>query len=366
MSVNYSLGAGKPLINREQNYVLDRKLLTVHSEDRDVSKYPYSNEFEIMLPQQLQNIQSMRLVEFEAPPNLYVFSNLYQNTAMDISYNTNTTTNAVIIKNGTYTALQLTQMLQYQLPSAAAITVRYDSVSQKFIFTSANKFTFRFDQSSLQDYSGNTALMNCLTNKGMPNPQNIYNQPLNWGLGYYLGFNKSVYSSITTPSLTYYDASSNSILNTGSTNYIISDYAINIGGDKCIYMEIYKYNSYDELYPYNQSDFDHNSSTNIQLVNGNNSNSGRINSAFAKIPLNKVYSIGEGFILESRNIALEGIKHFEPPLERLARFKIKFRFHDGRLVDFQQNSFNFTLEFNMLRNEIGKQYNVRIPSTYTL
>ena len=47
MSVNYSLGAGKPLISREQNYVLDRKLLTVHSEDRDISKWPNSNEFEI-------------------------------------------------------------------------------------------------------------------------------------------------------------------------------------------------------------------------------------------------------------------------------------------------------------------------------
>ena len=47
--VNYSLGAGKPLISREQNYVLDRKLLTVHSEDRDSSKWPNSNEFEIVL-----------------------------------------------------------------------------------------------------------------------------------------------------------------------------------------------------------------------------------------------------------------------------------------------------------------------------
>ena len=83
--VNYSLGAGKPLISREQNYVLDRKLLTIHSEDRDITKWPNANEFEIVLPQQLLNIQSMRLVEIEVPSKLYVFSNLYQNTIIDLS-----------------------------------------------------------------------------------------------------------------------------------------------------------------------------------------------------------------------------------------------------------------------------------------
>ena len=35
---NYNLSNSKPLIAREQNYVLDRKLVTVHSEDRDITK----------------------------------------------------------------------------------------------------------------------------------------------------------------------------------------------------------------------------------------------------------------------------------------------------------------------------------------
>ena len=359
MSVNYSLGAGKPLISREQNYVLDRKLLTVHSEDRDISKWPNSNEFEIILPQQLLNIQSMRLVEVETPPNLYVFSNLYQNTKMVI---TQGATNTVItIKEGTYTALQLAQELQNKLTSLT-IEVHYDSISQKYIFIdTAPSASFNFSFNTVIDYS-----YNCLTNKGTPDPENIFNRPLNWGLGYYLGFNKKLYTSINTPTLSYYDSLTNTILTTGSNYYIVSDFAINIDGDKCMYMEVAKYNSYDELYPYNQSNFDHNSSSNIQLVNSNNSNSGKIKSAFAKIPLNKKYGLGDGFMFESRNIGLENITHFEPPLERLARLKFKFRFHDGRLVDFQQNPFDFTIEFNMLRDEMGKQYNVRIPLTYTL
>ena len=70
------------LQQRQQNYVLDRKLLTVHSDDRDICKWPYSNNFEIRLPEQYLNIQSMRLVEVVMPANYYTFSNQYQNTKL--------------------------------------------------------------------------------------------------------------------------------------------------------------------------------------------------------------------------------------------------------------------------------------------
>jgi hypothetical protein len=55
---------------------------------------------------------------------------------------------------------------------------------------------------------------------------------------------------------------------------------------------------------------------------------------------------------------------YDPPIERITRLKFKFRFHDGRLVNFQNFPFDFSLEFNSLRNEINKQYTVRIPATY--
>ena len=50
------------LIRRQNTYVLDRKLVTIHSEDRDINKWPQSNHFEVELPESLSNIQSMRLV----------------------------------------------------------------------------------------------------------------------------------------------------------------------------------------------------------------------------------------------------------------------------------------------------------------
>ena len=66
MSLFYSnniLGENKPLIDREQTYFLDRKLLTVHSVDRDIEKYPNVNNFEVTLPQIIKNVQSIRLTD---------------------------------------------------------------------------------------------------------------------------------------------------------------------------------------------------------------------------------------------------------------------------------------------------------------
>ena len=85
-SVSYNLGFSKPLINREQNYVLDRRVLTVHSTDRDITKFPNSNFFEIILPETMYNVQSLRLVQCTFTGQYYVFSYNYQNTQMKIVY----------------------------------------------------------------------------------------------------------------------------------------------------------------------------------------------------------------------------------------------------------------------------------------
>ena len=69
-----------PLITREQTYCLDRKLVTIHSEDRDVCAWPNSAFFEITLPQPLTNVQSIRLIESNFPSINDVFTTIKQNT----------------------------------------------------------------------------------------------------------------------------------------------------------------------------------------------------------------------------------------------------------------------------------------------
>ena len=83
----FVLNQTHPLIPRSQNYVLERKIISIHSNDRDISKWPKANHFEIELPEDITNVQSMRLVEITLPNNHYVFTNAYQNTKLsfDIS-----------------------------------------------------------------------------------------------------------------------------------------------------------------------------------------------------------------------------------------------------------------------------------------
>jgi hypothetical protein len=95
---------------------------------------------------------------------------------------------------------------------------------------------------------------------------------------------------------------------------------------------------------------------------GNNAYSGRVNAAFAKIPLIKHYAYSN----DTRTLFLNNIVQYDPPIERIVRLKFKFRFHDGRLVNFQNYPFDFTIEFNSLRDEIEKKYKVRVPCTYVL
>jgi hypothetical protein len=332
----YNLGSNKPLINREQNYVLDRKLLSVHSEDRDISKWPHACQFEIELPETINNVQSLRLIQMSMPNVFYTFSNQYQNTKMTVT--TQNTSKTITINEGTYTGTSLAAELKTKLNTAFPnnFNVSYNVSTQKFSFTNTvNAFTFDCSATNLY-----TDLSNCDNMQNYLNNNNIFNQSINWGLPYYLGFDKQTYTSVT---------------GTGTTETINAPHIANIGGDKCIYMEVEKYNSYDELYPYTQS-----STTNKY---DKSSYAGKVNSAFAKIPISS--ASGENSF-DSRTLYLQNITHYEPPIERISRLKFAFRFHDGRLVDFQNCNFDFTIEFNSLKNEIGRSYNIRIPSTYLI
>ena len=137
---------------------------------------------------------------------------------------------------------------------------------------------------------------------------------------------------------------------------------MNIVGEKIIYMEIEKYSSYDELEPYSQATTDL-YKRGAPYKTGQNDFGTKVNSAFAKIP---VTTLPHGETYESRNGFLQNVTIFDPPLERISKLKFLFRYHDGRLVDFQDNPINFTLELHKLRNEIQHTETVRVPPLYTL
>ena len=562
---NFILQTSHPLIQSEQTFVLDRKLISIHSVDRDYQKWPNSNHFGIDLGEAFHNVQSMRLINFAVPSNNYTFSTAYQNTKMSFTYSLNypiylsdfdapataedpgayntfrnilqalfgTWTGATLpyippdvtiqffhatdlewrnlpisslvavppvlpgefvgganagiyrlvwapseftitIPEGSYSPTNLTETIQtlmntaiynasslafnnttanggafdflpgppigpltdpsnVTLPSIdsagnlnnvppnvshwvdsrgkgiSPFVVYYNSVTNKVYFgTKAGTFTLNFAKQEIYDPT-------CDVNKA------IFHQYTKWGLPAYLGFDKKNYvgqvvdiSGIssngsggnpyqfgagglyfpfepTTPWLTgdartlnltsnnaappppgIFTGSWTNVVgsvvlgnttNGGSANgdsitknlvsFVGAEFNLDINGEDALYMEIDRYNSIDEIYPYSERTG--------HLYN--NDLGHRVNGSFAKIPLTHVPF---GQEMGSRNNFVLNVFHSDPPIQRIDRLKFTFRYHDGRLVDFKNLPFSFTLEFNMLKDEQERGKRVRVPPLYNL
>ena len=83
----FNVNTKHPLIPNSQEYLYYRKYVSIHSEDRDILKYPNSAEFEIELPQDMVNVVSLRLTDWSFPSNYSAFSLLNSNIAMTFKIN---------------------------------------------------------------------------------------------------------------------------------------------------------------------------------------------------------------------------------------------------------------------------------------
>ena len=70
----FNTNTSHPIIPSSQEYMYYKKYVSIHSEDRDVLKFPNPSEFEIELPEDLLNVASLRLVSWSFPSNYSTFS----------------------------------------------------------------------------------------------------------------------------------------------------------------------------------------------------------------------------------------------------------------------------------------------------
>jgi hypothetical protein len=83
----YNANTSHPLIPNSQEYAFYKKYISIHSEDRDITKYPNSSSFEIELPEDLLNIYTVRLSEWSFPANYSTFSSINSNITMTFKIN---------------------------------------------------------------------------------------------------------------------------------------------------------------------------------------------------------------------------------------------------------------------------------------
>lgn len=123
----------------------------------------------------------------------------------------------------------------------------------------------------------------------------------------------------------------NPILTNSQVQWVECPFKINFMGPSYMYMELAGQNCIDETSPYNVSA--HTLTT--------NSTNGIVNSAFAKIAI-PTTPISQWFDRDSLPY-----KFYYPPAERMRRFHIKLRYHNGQLVNFGEFNYSFVLEFTI-------------------
>jgi len=411
----FNTSSTHPIIPNSQQYIFEKKFISISSEDRDITKYPSSSSFEIELPQDYLNIQTVKLNTWFFPNNYSVFTSTQYNTTIIFSittpynyYNSATSSNSLqyaiylaltakigstftaTIDDGTYTADQLAIALTRAMNKAITdyiityltsngytdiidvfllqqgyneFIVIYDSVKMKLLF--GNKSSqFAFNNDSIV-YTENKIMKN-ITCKN----KNTVEQFINWGLPYYLGFTRNTVEAETTtediyttsgdiiylylPRLNYgeYATGDNGYwlvpnLPYAKVYFLETPQKINITGYNYFFIDITGYNNIDITYPFNISRF----------TNETNQTNGVVNGAFAKIYMSQLTS-NEYWFNDDQNASY---KYFHPPAERIRRLSVKLLYHDGSLVDFQNNNYTFTLELGILRPQSKRDFDVYIP-----
>ena len=51
-------------------------------------------------------------------------------------------------------------------------------------------------------------------------------------------------------------------------------------------------------------------------------------------------------------------KYWNPPAERISKIKVKFRYHNGSIVEFGQFEYSFMIELNILKPQQEKSYSI--------
>lgn len=396
----YNVNTNHPLIPSSQEYMFYKKYVSIHSEDRDQLKYPNSSEFEIELPEDYTNVASIKLIQWTFPANYTPFSAFNSNITMTFKitnpYNpiingfvspyyqaifealwTLRETNYLFeIEDGFYNpqqmATELTKKFNYAVTQKLRIYFQekgmIDILNEFNTLGGYSRFIIVYNYVNMKMWFGNNADEFTLTNEtAVVAAQRTSNYCVNelkrlpdfsnYGLPGYLGLprcdvdssntvtqndmaNFEIYNGIYVPRFYYGDVIPGDngywlLPNpdfTGSVvNWVVPSYKINLMGDAFIYMELVGQNCIDETQPFNVS----------QFTMHTNQTNGVVNSAFAKIPV-PTTPLSQWFDRDA-----VPYKYYYPPAERMRRLKMRFRYHNGQLVNFGPFNFSLTLEFNM-------------------
>jgi hypothetical protein len=412
---SFNTSTSHPLIPNSNEYSLKKKFISIHSEDRNVAKWPSSSDFEIELPQDYINIQGVRLSTWSFPANYntfsqdqfnvtlvfqitqaynpgehYPFSDSLQEQIFAGLYNNNTNNYTINIEDGHYTSTQMAAELTNKMNETVynylyTYIEQYNLANPSYAvdlstFTEYTGFTVVFNDVSQQLWFGhNSAQFTIITFNDYTNPCNgadplIYKKDnnnvckasqsypnyTNWGLPSYLGFIRENVSSIVA------NAKSSPKFYYGDPLYPSGQWLFpdpTLPGAVASYLKApLKINLTVNSYYYMEIDGMNNLDETIPyspnaFTRHTNESNGIVNSAFAKIPI----PLGKSG--QQCNDTMDTYMIYQPPAERIRKLKVRIRYHNGALVNFGSLNYSFTLELVIFDAQINKKVNMYVPET---
>lgn len=302
-----------------------RKTVIVDSRDRQITQSSSPGQYTVVFPAIYSNIYSITLRSYEIPFTYNQFSACQNNTSFSMTYTPSggaASTKTITIPDGNYTITTLPAFLKQSMNTA------FGTLGTMPLNSYWNPVTGL--ASIYSTISGDAFSLN-FTASQFPNCGSGQNTAMStgWGLGYYLGFYQSNYSSANTP---IYTATSQLALQ--SVPNVTGNFIMNPSPDTYILMDIQGLNKIDE-------------------TGLDNRLAGRIDGAFAKVPLTN--NTGEYMFFQDTS-GPSPLNHrvYSPPISKLDRITVRWRRHDGRTIDFNGGEHSFTLELELLDNNFDE------------
>ena len=363
---------------------------SVHSEDRNVFKYPNAGSFEIEFPRDYYNVTTLTISDMAMPIISDLFNvnnnNVYLVFTINEPYSPfnpdGTYTDAlqyviyqalvanisvgftIQIENGTYSTDQMITELTRKMNEAVSTYLEnYLTTYQPTLlseFTGYNEFIIVYKYIDAYLWFGNRSSGFIIQNSSPVFAQkefelgstctNRYKQKeyVNWGLPSNLGFTREdAYSTASTNGgkdvrFYYGDVVSgdngywltpNSNLPNSTCYYTQPPFKLNIFGDPYVYLYVDGWNTIDVTYPFYPSEYTATS----------NVTNGAVESAYGKISLGTTpvaLTFAGGFF---------NPRVYNPPLNRVRTVKMSFRYHNGLPLDFGNMFFSMTFKLSCMR-----------------
>lgn len=396
----YNINTSHPLIPNSNQYYLEKKYVSIHSEDRNILKYPDSSMFEIELPQDYLNVQSVKLATWAFPSNYNVFSAFNENLTMTFKFITLYNpgehmyvdklqeaifaglyanldkTYYVIIESGFYNPDQMASELTNKFNEAVTnylVEFFKDNIDYPYaseLFTGYRNFNIVYNSVGQRLWFGNTSDKFSLENEpdiafqreviqSQCLRRNVEPSFSSWGLPAFLGFTRCPVTASSISELEIDNKFDNTTFVNDSSalpRFYYDDLSGNDGywlvptlpGATVYFLQApLKINLMGPSYIYMEiaglNCIDETSPYNLSsFTMHTNETNGVVNSAFAKIPVTTT-PISQWF-----DDDMKPYKWFNPPAERIRKLKIKFRYHNGQQVDFGSFDYSFMLEFTLI------------------